>query len=306
MASEHAEYDGGLSRFHLDAQGPLLHGLPGESGAHPPAAAAAEEESEEDFVPEEVLAILGGGSGPPAAGPEVSQPGLTLPVGSTSGSMFFSGTYEPMDTRDYFGSDGDMGYQSGFHSGQHFLNQKVPVPPQFLEPAASGMDPCNIPTAPNNALSRRMSNLNTQESGFATAIPPQMGFYNEMRSIKNEFDDAGSGGPVSNQSPFPIASSTSSSVLLSNSNASAIRTIRGGASSEDKEALRKKRLEIRKQKKSEREKMRRVQENEYFERLADLCGLDPEKRDKKSILTAVIEAIKDEESASTTSSSKSL
>lgn len=60
---------------------------------------------------------------------------------------------------------------------------------------------------------------------------------------------------------------------------------------EEREARRKQRLAMRKQRKSVREKARRSKENDYYEELADLCGLPKENRDKATILEAVIKAI---------------
>ncbi|GBG30818.1 Hypothetical Protein FCC1311_070382 [Hondaea fermentalgiana] len=63
---------------------------------------------------------------------------------------------------------------------------------------------------------------------------------------------------------------------------------------EEREARRKQRLILRRQRKSVREKARRSKENDYYEELADLVGLPKENRDKATILMAVIKAIEEE------------
>eukprot|EP00515_Schizochytrium_aggregatum_P009938 CAMPEP_0202078852 /NCGR_PEP_ID=MMETSP0964-20121228/6157_1 /ASSEMBLY_ACC=CAM_ASM_000500 /TAXON_ID=4773 /ORGANISM="Schizochytrium aggregatum, Strain ATCC28209" /LENGTH=313 /DNA_ID=CAMNT_0048646165 /DNA_START=21 /DNA_END=962 /DNA_ORIENTATION=+ len=68
----------------------------------------------------------------------------------------------------------------------------------------------------------------------------------------------------------------------------------GKLSPEQTEVSRQQRLSQRRMRKSAREKERRSLENDLFEELARLVGLPQDKRDKATVLEAVIDAIKDE------------
>lgn len=63
---------------------------------------------------------------------------------------------------------------------------------------------------------------------------------------------------------------------------------------EERERRKRERSEARRMRKSVREKERRLYENELFEQLADLCKLPRDKREKASVLSAVIQTLSGE------------
>jgi len=159
-------------------------------------------------------------------------------------------------------------------------------------------------------MTHEMQALAMGNSGMVGIHPPSVDTSASLPPTRIPCHDSGEGGAAPSPTSFNVETQKQGSKATSSQSLSSpalvappIKATTSGAGTrpalksstrktkltpEEKEHRRLVRLAARKERKSVREKERRGRENELFEELASLVNLNPEQRDKASILEAVI------------------